>query len=58
MSKGTSKNSTRGKKENTKFISKWGGEILIKRVFKDGKMKTIAECQKTGNIARRPRDLM
>ena len=57
MSKGTSKNS-RGKKEDTKFISKWGGKILIKRVFKDGKMKTIAECQKTGNIARRPRDLM
>ncbi|MCF6336097.1 MAG: hypothetical protein L3J12_10180 [Spirochaetales bacterium] len=40
------------------LISKWGGNIKMKTVFKDGKMKHVAVCEKSGNTARKPRDLM
>jgi len=38
--------------------SRWGGSISMKGLFKDGKLRYYAVCQKTGNKARRPRDLM
>jgi hypothetical protein len=54
--KGISKNARReGAKE---LLSKWGGKIRMKSVFEDGKMKHVAVCEKTGNTARRPTDLM
>ncbi len=40
------------------LISKWGGNIKMKTVFKDGKMKHVAVCEKSGNTARKPKDLM
>ena len=54
--KGTSKNA--GRKGADKLISKWGGEIKMKSVFKDGRMHQVAYCTQTGNEGRRPSDLM
>ncbi|MFW5801086.1 MAG: hypothetical protein ACOCVC_03580 [Spirochaeta sp.] len=51
-----SKNARReGARELT---SKWGGKITMKSVFENGKMRHFAVCEKTGNQARKPRDLM
>lgn len=51
-----SKNARReGSKE---LLSKWGGNIMMKSVFEKGKMRHFAVCDKTGNEARKPRDLM
>ncbi len=40
------------------LVSRWGGKILMKSVFENGKMRHFAVCEKTGNEARRPKDLM
>lgn len=40
------------------LTSKWGGKIKMKSLFKNGKLKHFAECDKTGNTARKPKDLM
>ncbi len=40
------------------LISRWGGNIKMKSVFENGKMRHIAYCEKTGNTARKARDLM
>ncbi len=40
------------------LVSRWGGDIKMKTVFKDGKMKHVAFCEKSGNTARKPKDLM
>lgn len=56
MAKSISKNAKREGAD--KLISQWGGEIKMRTVFKDGKMKHFAECQKTGNTARKPRELI
>lgn len=40
------------------LMSRWGGEIKMKSVFKDGKLRHYATCEKTGNTARKPKDLM
>lgn len=40
------------------LYSRWGGQIKMKARFKDGKLKHYAECQETGNTARKPKDLM
>ncbi len=51
-----SKNARRdGSKE---IVSKWGGKIVVKSVFENGRMRHFAVCEKTGNQARKPRDLM
>ncbi len=51
-----SKNARReGAKE---LLSKWGGKITMKSVFENGKLRHFAVCDKTGNQARKPRDLM
>ncbi len=55
MSK-VSKNARRvGEKELT---SRWGGKIVMKGLFKNGRLTYYATCEKSGNKARRPRDLM
>jgi len=51
-----SKNARRNKQED--LISKWGGKIIMRTVFENGKMKHFAQCEKTGNTARRPKDMM
>lgn len=56
MAGNISKNARRGGAEE--LISKWGGKIIMRSVFENGKMKHFAECQETHNTARRPKDLM
>jgi hypothetical protein len=56
MAKGISKNAKRQGVDVLK--SRWGGEIRMKTIYKNGKMKHFAECQKTGNTARKPKELM
>jgi hypothetical protein len=40
------------------LTSRWGGKIIMKSVFENGKMRHFAVCEKTGNTGRKPRDLM
>lgn len=40
------------------LVSRWGGKIIMKSVFEKGKMRHYAVCEKSGNEARKPRDLM
>lgn len=54
---GISKNARRGKVDNTLY-SKWGGKIIMRTVFENGKIKHFAQCDKTGNSARKPKQLM
>lgn len=56
MRKTVSKNAQRqGAHE---LISRWGGVIKMRSLFKNGKMYHIAECSNTLNTARKPRMLM
>jgi len=41
-----------------KLMSRWGGEIKMKSVFEDGRLRHEAYCTVSGNTARKPRDLM
>ncbi len=53
---GVSKNARReGAKE---VLSRWGGKIIMRSVFENGKMKHFAVCEKTGTQARKPSELM
>ncbi len=54
--KNISKNARRSGAQT--LTSKWGGEIKMKSVFENGKLKHVAYCEKSGNTARKPRDLM
>ncbi len=40
------------------LTSRWGGKIVMKSVFENGRMRHYAYCEKTKNQGRRPRDLM
>lgn len=40
------------------LLSRWGGKIIMKSVFENGKMKHFAVCEKSGTTGRKPRDLM
>lgn len=51
-----SKNARRG--EKNELVSRWGGTIIMRSIFKDGRLKHFAECTKTGNTSRRPKELM
>lgn len=53
-----SKNARRHGKTVGELISRWGGVIKMKSVMKDGKLKHVAYCEKSGNTARKPKDLM
>ena len=48
-----SKNARR--QESQELTSRWGGKITV---FENGKLRHYAVCEKTGNQARRPKDLM
>jgi hypothetical protein len=52
---GASKNS-RTSRATQKFFCSCGGEIQMKAVFENGKMKNIAECEKCKRVERRPSD--
>ena len=56
MAGAVSKNARR---EGEKVLtSRWGGQIKTKTVFENGKLHNFAVCTKTGNTARKPKDLM
>ena len=40
-----------------KFSCHCGGEVKMKSIFANGRMKTIAECTKCSRTGRRPGDL-
>jgi hypothetical protein len=40
-----------------KFFCGCGGEVKMKSVFTQGRMKTLAECTKCNRTGRRPGDL-
>jgi len=40
------------------LTSRWGGKIVMKTIFEKGKLRHYAVCEKSGNKARKPRDLM
>lgn len=56
MAGNVSKNARRGGAQE--LISKWGGKIIMRTVFENGKIRHFAQCQETGNTARRPKELM
>lgn len=56
MGKGISKNARSGVKIQ-KFTHKCGGEIKMKSVFKNGKLKHFAECLECGEKSRKPKDM-
>ena len=33
-----------------------GGEIVMRTILKNGKLKNVAVCEKTGRVERRPKD--
>lgn len=54
-----SKVSKNARREGAKVLtSKWGGKIVMKSMFENGKLHHFAVCEKTGTQARKPRDLM
>ena len=40
------------------LLSRWGGEIKMKSVFENGKLRHYAVSEKSGNTARKAKDLM
>ncbi len=40
------------------MVSRWGGKISMKSIFRNGRLLHFAVCEKTSKRARRPRDLM
>lgn len=56
VAKKASKNAQARKSQN--LLSRWGGKITMKSRFENGKMSHYAECESSGNISRRAKDLM
>ncbi|MDD4082430.1 MAG: hypothetical protein WC162_07780 [Sphaerochaetaceae bacterium] len=51
--------SKNARREGEKVLtSRWGGDIKMKSVFENGKLRHVAYCEKTGNTARKVKDLM
>jgi hypothetical protein len=51
--------SKNARREGAKVLtSRWGGAIKMKAVFENGKLRHVAYCEKSGNTARKPKDLM
>lgn len=40
------------------LVSRWGGKIIMRSVFENGRMRHFAECSKTKKTARKPSMLM
>lgn len=57
MAKNVSKNARRGKISEV-LKSRWGGDIKMRTVMENGKIRHFAECSETGNTARKPKQLM
>jgi hypothetical protein len=56
MAGNVSKNARRGAAKE--MTSRWGGTIKMRSVFENGKLRHMAYCEKSGNTARKPKDLM
>ena len=56
MAGAISKNARRG--GSKQLTSRWGGVIKMKSIFENGKLRHVAYCEKSGNSARKPKDLM
>jgi hypothetical protein len=56
MAGAISKNARRGGQKQ--LTSRWGGTIKMKSIFENGKLRHVAYCEKSGNTARKPKDLM
>lgn len=52
---GASKNS-RTTVATHKFFCSCGGEVVMKTLFENGKLKNVAECTKCKRVERRPKD--
>ncbi len=51
--------SKNARREGEKVLtSRWGGAIKMKSVFENGKLRHVAYCEKSGNTARKAKDLM
>ncbi|MDY4609491.1 MAG: hypothetical protein SPD11_02610 [Sphaerochaetaceae bacterium] len=51
--------SKNARREGEKVLtSRWGGVIKMKSVFENGKLRHVAYCEKSGNTARKAKDLM
>ena len=57
MAGAISKNARRNASDKS-LTSRCGGVIKMKSVFENGKLRHIAYCEKSGNTARKPKDLM
>lgn len=57
MAKQISKNARKGSSTH-QLVSRWGGSISMHTIMENGKIHHYAQCEKTGNKARRPKDLM
>lgn len=52
---GSSKNS-RTTVTTHKFSCSCGGEVVMKTLFENGRLKNVAECEKCKRVERRPKD--
>ncbi len=52
---GASKNSRVGSTTH-KFFCECGGEVVMKTLFENGKLKNVAECTQCKRVERRPKD--
>lgn len=52
---GASKNS-RTASSTHKFLCPCGGEIVMKTLFENGRLRNVAECSKCKRVERRPKD--
>ncbi|MBO8457630.1 MAG: hypothetical protein IAA81_05305 [Spirochaetes bacterium] len=52
---GASKNS-RTTVATHKFFCPCGGEVVMKTLFENGRLKNVAECTKCKRVERRPKD--
>jgi len=56
MGRHISKNARRN--QAVQLTSRWGGKIIMRSVFEKGKLRHFAMCEKSGNTARKPKELM
>lgn len=55
---GASKNSRTTVAKQIFIDPESGGEIVMKTILKNGKLKNVAVCEKTKRVERRPKDFL
>ena len=56
MAEVLSKNARAGGTKTQKFFCTCGGEVKMKMVYRDGKLRNTAECEKCHRLERKPSD--